>query len=159
MPRLIIWPEEDYAQLENEVRELVRALHRLGITTIMSCEGHIRSSPIYVGVLPWPWVIVVLDPEKLSLLTQKIDCWNGKNPCEKWILSTERIHKSFTPEYIAHMIARDFPGCIVRALCPEGKNEFLDPMGLLVSQLQAVDLANFLGKEQDEDLPCALTRI
>lgn len=48
------WENREYRKLENGIRKLVKTLHFLGVQTIMSCEGHIRTEWYYTGILPWP---------------------------------------------------------------------------------------------------------
>lgn len=138
------WPAAEYQELDSGIRDLVKSLHLLGIRTIMSCEGHIRTSPIYVSVLPWPRVVIAVTPEQMALLQQKLDFWNKLNPQKRWILSVERIHPSLTPEYVRGKIRREFPECQVRALVPEDKNMWLDQNILIAMRMQAIELAGFL---------------
>ena len=142
----ICWSDTSYQKLENGIRDLVRSLHSLGIKTIMSCEGHIRTAGYYTGVLPWPWIIIAVEPEQMTTLQQKLNIWNELNPRKRWILSIERIHGPFTSEYVSEMIRREFPGCQVRALVPEDENAALDADILIATQTQTGDLANFLQK-------------
>lgn len=140
------WPESEYARLEDNVRDLVKALHRLGIITVMSCQGHIRTAWYYTGVLPWPWIIIQDKPEKIAVLSRLIEAWNKDNPGKKWILSKDRIHPSFTPEYIVNVMQRDYPGTIVRALVPAEENSDLSEDVLKQLQEQAVAFALFLAQ-------------
>ncbi len=140
----ICWADTEYKELDDGVRDLVKSLHLLGIRTIMSCEGHIRTAWYYVGVLPWPWVIIAVTPEQMASLQQKLYFWNRLNPQKQWILSVERIHGSFTPEYVRGMIKREFPGCQVRSLVPRNENMSLDPNILIAMRMQAIELASFL---------------
>lgn len=142
----IQWSDEVYAELENGVSALVRSLHLLGIRTIMSCEGHIRTLPIYTGILPWPWVIIQVNKEERDILARAISLWNELNPLQRWILSERRVHGSFTPEYIREYVIKDFPGESVTALVPEDENVRLDPNVLISAQKQADELARFLQK-------------
>lgn len=138
------WSDKDYQRLDSGIRDLVRSLHFSEIITIMSCEGHIRTSPIYVGVLPWPWIIIAAEPKQMTDLTQRLDSWNRLNPAKKWILSVQRIHGSFTPDYVRYMIKTNFPGTSVRTLCPEEENLGLSGNILAELQKQSPDLAHFL---------------
>lgn len=143
MTREIGWSDEGYEKLDAGIRPLVRILHELGIRTIMSCEGHIRESPIYVGVLPWPWVIVQLTMEEYSLLQRKLFEWNDLHPGMEWVLSVKRIHGSFTPDYIKNHILADYPGEQVRALVPKDENGHLDPHILAICQESVPKLTEF----------------
>ena len=140
----ICWSDASYQKLEGGIRDLVRSLHLLGIKTIMSCGGHIRKVWYHVGVLPWPWVIIVVESEQMAILQSKLNAWDKLNPYKRWILSIESIHGSFIPEYIRGMIKREFPGRQVRALVPEDKNTTLDVNILIAMRMQAIELASFL---------------
>ena len=139
------WTTEDYGHLDSGIRELVRGLHQFRIRTIWSCEGHIRSSGLYVGVLPYPWVIVILNPDDLARLQKKITEWNMRHPLERWMLSKERVHGSFTPEYIAAEVTGGNKSLTVTALVPEDDNErCLSPRLLNNFQQQVPRLAEFI---------------
>ncbi len=140
----IKWPDTEYQLLENGIRELVKALHLLGIKTIFSCEGHIRTSPIYIGVLPWPYVILLISDDQIEPFQEKINMWNKANDRHGWTLSKRRIHGSFTPEYIKSEILSKYPGHTVTTLCPINENCTLDHGLLAEMQMHAGKLAEFL---------------
>lgn len=75
---------------------------------------------------------------------QIIDDWNNLNPNKRWILSKDRIHGSFTPEYISSVMIRDNPGTLVRALVPMEENVTLSAEILTELRKQASALACFL---------------
>lgn len=141
----IEWPEDTYKSLDDYIRNLVKSIHFLGIETLMSCEGHIRTSWIYSGILPWPWIILLTTEERLDDLVRRIESWNNMHStAKKWILSEKRIHGSFTPEYIQSLIIRNNPGYLARALVPKCENIELSQRVLTLSQVQANELARFL---------------
>lgn len=141
---MIQWPDECYVELEDGICNLVKSLHGLGIRTLMSCEGHIRTSPYYVGVLPYPWIVILVTPEEMNELMRRISSWNELNPTKKWTLSQPRVHGSFTQEYIVSVIIRDNPGTLVTAFCPEEENAELSNDILMGLRTQSNDLAHFL---------------
>ena len=138
------WPDKDYAELEDKICNLVRSLHGLRIMTVMSCDGHIRTSPIYVGVLPYPWIVIQVTPEEMNELMRRISSWNELYPTKRWTLSQARVHRSFTPEYIKSVMIRDNPGTLVTAFCPEEENLKLSNDVLMGLRAQSDDLAHFL---------------
>lgn len=131
--------EEWYLHFDERIRFLVKVLHSFGVWTIWSCEGHIRTSPIHDGILPWPWVVVQGALNEIEELEQALGEWNSSNPKRKWILSRRRIHGSLTPEYIRHT----YSGFVI-ALTPEYENLDLSPDILAELQNSANELANFL---------------
>jgi len=140
----IKWPDEEYQLLDDGVRDLVKALHFLGIKTIFSCEGHIRTSPIYTGVLPWPYVILLISDDQIRVFQERINKWNEANDGFGWTLSKRRIHGSFTPEYIKSVILSEHPAHTVTTLCPINENHALDKDLLIEMQMHACKLAEFL---------------
>jgi len=140
----IKWPDEDYQLLEDGIRDLVKALHVLGIKTIFSCEGHIRTSPAYVGVLPWPYVILLISDDQIRVFQERINKWNEANDGFGWTLSKRRIHGSFTPKYIKSEILSRHPAHAVTTLCPINENRALDKDLLAEMQMHARKLAEFL---------------
>jgi len=149
MAKNLVWADEEYLHLDAGIRELVKALHFLGVKTVMSCQGHIRTSCVYQGILPWPWIIIAANPRQMEALQKSLDSWNNANWRKKWILSVERIHGSFTPDYVEHMIEREFRGCQVRALVPREENNSLSHEILAELQTHVPDLSRFLlGKEK-----------
>lgn len=139
-------PEISYNWLDNNIRDLVKSLHLLDIITLSSCEGHIRKDPYHTGVIPWPWVIIAVTPEKMKLLQNKLDDWDKLNPQKKWILSERKIYGPLTIKYIKEMAKKDFPDCQVMALTPEEENKSLKEGILDEMQSQAIELAIFLQK-------------
>ena len=140
----IQWPDKEYKKLEKGVCDLVKSLHLLGIKTIFSCQGHIRTSSIYTGILPWPNVILLITEDEITILQEKLDTWNNLNPEQVWILSKRRIHGSYTPEYIRSCILPRHPGHTVTTLCPRSENHRLDDVLLGEMQIQANELSEFL---------------
>jgi hypothetical protein len=139
------WTEEDYGHLDEGIRVLVKALHQYRIRTIMSCEGHIRESWFYTGVLPYPWVILILNPSDLKRIQSKLEEWNRENKNEKWILSKQRIHGSFTPDYIRSAVICGDNTLTVTALVPKDDNEKkLSAATLAAFQQQVPKLASFI---------------
>lgn len=139
------WTDEDYGHLDEKVRDLVKALHQFQIRTIMSCEGHIRESWVYGGVLPYPWVIVILNPSDLERLGTKLNQWNHLNPNQKWTLSVKRVHGSFTPEYIISDVTCGDSTLTVTTLVPKDDNERDLSVDVLAEfQKQAHTLAAFI---------------
>ena len=135
--------EEWYLHADKNIRDLLRALHRLDVWTVFSCEGHIRNDPIYVGEYPWPWVIVQGTLKQIGVLEQMLTIWNTSHPLEKWILSKERMHRSFTPEFVG----ATFSG-FVTTLVPICENHDLSADVLLRLQDSANKLAEFLNSQQ-----------
>ena len=142
--RIAQWTDEDYARLEEDIRDLVKSLHCLGVMTVMSCQGHIRTHWYETGILPWPWVVIQTTKEEMDRLMQIITAWNKLNPNKKWELSQRRIHGSFTPHYIKTVMMRAYPGTIVRALVPVAENPKTSAEVLTELQKQAPGLSQFL---------------
>ena len=140
----IDWKNDEYKNLESGIRQLVKSLHKTGIRTEMSCEGHIREKWYYTGVLPYPWVIIKPLEKQLAKIKKLLKAWNKQNPENKWILTTERIHGSYTPDYIEWKIKEREPfGTVFLALTPEEENNTLSKKKLTALQKTVNELAKF----------------
>ncbi len=141
----IIWEENEYKKLEPGIRRIVKALHKLRIRTKMSCEGHIREKWYFTGILPYPWVIIKPLEKQLGKIKKVLNTWNKQNPEDKWVLTRERIHGSYTPDYIEYKIKNHEPiGTVFLALTPEKENNNLSAEKLKQLQKNANKLAKFL---------------
>jgi hypothetical protein len=135
--------DEWYVCIDENIRDLVRALHGVGVWTVFSCEGHIRSDPIYVGVYPWPWVIVQGTLREIHTLERMLGVWNDSDQVDKWILSKARMHGSLTPEYVE----ATFSG-YVTALVPVCTNSRLSADVLSRLQDSARELSEFIKSQE-----------
>lgn len=140
MNAVIAWSETDYAKLDKGIVPLVRALHLMNLTTVASCEGHIRARPSDAGVYPWPWVIMATAESEMRRLQGWISVWNSSHYGQWWILSRRRIYGSYTDEYIA----ASYPDLVVKVLVPEDENSDLSATKLASLQRQVPLLAQFL---------------
>jgi hypothetical protein len=100
--------------------------------------------PIYTGVLPWPYVILLISDDQIRVFQERINKWNEANDGHGWTLSKERIHGSFTPGYIKSEILSGYPAHTVTSLCPINENRALDEGLLAEMQMYARKLAEFL---------------
>lgn len=119
----------DYEAFEPHIRELVRALHYIGIGTRSSCEGHLDPDK-----KPYPHVTIDVKPPVspkgfLREFLRLIGDWNlsGK---EVWC-------------FLPHYIVEEEDGPLLLYLEPREANSTRDPAVLHKLQIEAKELAVF----------------
>lgn len=139
----ICWSDDQYTEfIEEKIRDLVKALHRIGIRTEMSCEGHIGNP--FLNIMTYPWVLLIVLPDVKNRIVRRIATWNRKHQQSEWVLSEDRIYPVYTPEYIRNVILKKYPGAWFVQLCPESSNYSRSSEKLAEMQSRATELASFL---------------
>ena len=100
---MAILPKKAYGEFEPLISPLVQAIHKLGVWTEGSCEGHLEE-----GKRPYPYVLIdSWSPDKLVELQRRVGRWNSTHGKEWIFMPSFYSDGCGTPHYLRLMPRED----------------------------------------------------